>query len=176
MRSTHDDVIKWKHCSRYWSFVWWIQRSPVNSPYKGQWRGALVFSLMYAWTSGCVNNRNAGASRSKRQHVSIGLDDRSIMRPRCLNKVTLSVMMQRICWILSICWMIYSAWGMMMDKFIAHKWHAEDKSDDWHILDNDCNEILMITSCDNSIHCQRLGNAHCRWAPNYSAGLPRPVQ
>ena len=39
----HDDVIKWKHFLRYWPFVWGIHRSPVNSPHKGQWRGALMF-------------------------------------------------------------------------------------------------------------------------------------
>ena len=42
----HDDVIKGKHSLRYWSFVRGIHRSPVNSPNKGQWRGALVFSLI----------------------------------------------------------------------------------------------------------------------------------
>ena len=36
----HDDVIEWKHFPRYWPFVWGIYRSPVNSPHKGQWRGA----------------------------------------------------------------------------------------------------------------------------------------
>ena len=30
----HDDVIKWKHFSRYWPFVWGIHWSPVNSPTK----------------------------------------------------------------------------------------------------------------------------------------------
>ena len=29
--------------SRYWHFVRGIHRSPVNSPHKGQWRGALIF-------------------------------------------------------------------------------------------------------------------------------------
>ena len=38
----HDDVIKWKHFPHYWPFVWGIHRSPVNSPHKGRWRGALV--------------------------------------------------------------------------------------------------------------------------------------
>ena len=42
----HDDVIKWKHFPRYWPFVRGIHRSPVNSPHKGQWRGALKFSLI----------------------------------------------------------------------------------------------------------------------------------
>ena len=44
----HDDVIKWKHFPHYWSFVREIHRSPVNSPRKGQWRGALMFSLICA--------------------------------------------------------------------------------------------------------------------------------
>ena len=39
----HDGVIKWKHFPRYWPFVRGIHRSPVNSPHKGQWRGALMF-------------------------------------------------------------------------------------------------------------------------------------
>ena len=38
----HDDVIKWKHFPRYWSFVPGIHRSLVNSLHKGQWRRALM--------------------------------------------------------------------------------------------------------------------------------------
>ena len=41
----HDDVIKWKHFPRNWPFVRGIHRSPVNSPHKGQWRVALMFSF-----------------------------------------------------------------------------------------------------------------------------------
>ena len=32
--------------TRYWPFVLGIHRSPVNSPHKGQWRGALMFSFI----------------------------------------------------------------------------------------------------------------------------------
>ena len=42
----HDDVIKWKILPRYWPFVRGIHRSPVESPHKVQWRGALIFSLI----------------------------------------------------------------------------------------------------------------------------------
>ena len=45
---THDDVIKWKHFPRYWPFVRGIHLSPVNSPHKGQWHGALMLSLICA--------------------------------------------------------------------------------------------------------------------------------
>ena len=44
----HDDVIKWKHFPRYWPFVRGIHRSPVNSPHKGRWRGALILSSICA--------------------------------------------------------------------------------------------------------------------------------
>ena len=59
----HDDVIKWKHFLRNWPFVQGIHRSLVNSPYKGQWRGALMFSLICVWINGWVNNRKAGDLR-----------------------------------------------------------------------------------------------------------------
>ena len=48
-REGHDDVIKWKHFPRYWPLVRVIHRWPGNSPHKGQWRGALMFSLVCAW-------------------------------------------------------------------------------------------------------------------------------
>ena len=62
----HVDVIKWKYFLRYGPFVWEIHRSPVNSPHKGQWCGALVFSVICAWTNGWVNNRDAGDLRLSR--------------------------------------------------------------------------------------------------------------
>ena len=57
---SHDDVIKWKHFPRYWPFVQGIHRSPVNSLHKGQWCGALIFSLICTWINSWVNNREAG--------------------------------------------------------------------------------------------------------------------
>ena len=67
----YDDVMKWKHFPRYWPFVRGIQRSPVNSPHKGQWRGALMFSLICAWINGCVNNREAVDLRRHRTHYDV---------------------------------------------------------------------------------------------------------
>ena len=64
--AAHDDVIKWKHFPRYWPFVRGIHRSPVNSPHKGQWRGALMFSLICVSINGWVNNMEAGDSRRYR--------------------------------------------------------------------------------------------------------------
>ena len=69
--SFHDDVIKWKHFQRYWSFVWGILRSPVNSPRKGQWRGALMFSLICARINAGESNREAGDLRRHCVHYDV---------------------------------------------------------------------------------------------------------
>ena len=50
-----------------------IHRSPVNSPHKGQWRGALMFSLICVWINDRVNNREAGDLRRYRAHYDVTL-------------------------------------------------------------------------------------------------------
>ena len=77
MFDTHDDVIKWKHFPCYWPFVRGIHRSPVNSPHKGQWRGALMFSLI--WTNGWVNNQDAGDLRRHRTNYDVTVKSRCDM-------------------------------------------------------------------------------------------------
>ena len=55
----------------YWPLVGGIHRYPVNSTHKGQWRGALMFSLIYGWTNGWVNTRGASDLRRHRAHYNI---------------------------------------------------------------------------------------------------------
>ena len=54
---------------------WWrheIETSvPVNSPHKGQWCGALMFSLIYAWINDWVNSREAGDLRCHHGHYDV---------------------------------------------------------------------------------------------------------
>ena len=50
-----------------------VHQSPVNSPHKGQWRGALVFSLICAWINGWVNNREAGDLRRNHAHYDVNV-------------------------------------------------------------------------------------------------------
>ena len=59
------------HFPRHWPFVRGIHRSPVNSPHKGQWRGALMFCFICAWIDGWVNNREAGDLRRHRAHYDV---------------------------------------------------------------------------------------------------------
>ena len=66
-----DDVIKWKHFPRYWPFVRGIDRSPVDSPHKGQWRAALALSMICTWKNGWVNNRDYGDLRSHHTHYDV---------------------------------------------------------------------------------------------------------
>ena len=68
---SHDDVIKWKHFPCYWPFVRGIHRSPVNSPQKGQWCRASMYSLICVWINGWVNNHEAGNLRRYHAHYDV---------------------------------------------------------------------------------------------------------
>ena len=56
---------------RYWPFVLGIHRSPVNFLREGQWRGALMFSLICAWINGWVNNGETGYLRRHRTNYDV---------------------------------------------------------------------------------------------------------
>ena len=71
IRLRDDDVIKLKTNPRYWRFERGIHRSPVNSPHKVQWRGALMFSLICAWINGWINNHEAGDLRCHPAHYDV---------------------------------------------------------------------------------------------------------
>ena len=96
----HDDVIKWKYFPRYWPFVREIHRSPVNFPHKGQWRGALMFTLICARMNGWVNNREAGDLRRYLAHydviVMIESSESSDAKIRLRNYLPDGIM--SICW------------------------------------------------------------------------------
>ena len=99
---SHDEGIKWKHFPRYWPSVWGIHRWTMNSPHKGQWRGALLDMCMNKWLSkqsrrwwvgltkasdaglwyflwsapwinGWVDNREAGDLRRHRTHYDVNV-------------------------------------------------------------------------------------------------------
>ena len=77
----------WSHLLRLYPFSWWRHQmetfsallaicagnsaAPVNSPHKGQWRGALMFTLICVWINGCVNNREAGDLRRYCAHYGV---------------------------------------------------------------------------------------------------------
>ena len=77
-RDFYDDVIM-EQIPRYWLFVRGIHRWPVDSPHKGQWRGALICAWINVWT----NNRNADDLRRHRDHydVTVMLTSSTVVYP-----------------------------------------------------------------------------------------------
>ena len=57
---------------------------PVNSPHKGQWRGALMFSFICVWINDWVNNHEAGDLRRHRGHYDV-----NVMKCMCTTGLTL---------------------------------------------------------------------------------------
>ena len=62
---------QWKYFPCYWPFGRGIHQSPVNSPHKGQWYGALMFSLICAWTNSWANNGDTGDFRHHHTHNDV---------------------------------------------------------------------------------------------------------
>ena len=66
---------RWRHqmetFPRYWPFVRVIHWSSVDSRHKDQWRGALMFSLMYAWTNGWGYIPDAGDLKSQGAYYDV---------------------------------------------------------------------------------------------------------
>ena len=56
--------------------------APVNSPHKGQWCGAFMFSLICAWINDWVNNHEAGDLRRHRGHYDV-----NVMLRECQSKM-----------------------------------------------------------------------------------------
>ena len=77
------------HSGAFWSTgglgtTWWRHQMETfsallalcvgkNSPHKGQWRGALMFSLICVWINGWVNNRETGDLRRHRGHYDVNV-------------------------------------------------------------------------------------------------------
>ena len=83
---------------------------PVNSPHKGQWHRALIFSLICIWINDWVNNREAGDFRCYHAHYDVTLmpitwwtkktfDALQIVSWKCQNftKIFLSFSTKRCC-------------------------------------------------------------------------------
>ena len=73
--SLHLSITWWRHQMETFSALLvlcaGIHRSPVNSPHKGQWRGAFMFSLICTWINGWVNSREAGDLRCYCAHYDV---------------------------------------------------------------------------------------------------------
>ena len=64
---------------------------PVNSPHKGQWRGALMFFSICVWINGWVNNRKAGDLRRHRGHYGVNV----MYQVPCVPNISPNVLFER---------------------------------------------------------------------------------
>ena len=66
---------RWHHqvktCSALLALCAFVHRWLVNSPHKGQWGGALIFSLICTWTNDWANNRDVGDLRRHHPHYVV---------------------------------------------------------------------------------------------------------
>ena len=60
---------RWRHQMETFSAL--LALFAGNSPHKGQWRVALMFSLICTWTHGWVNNRDSGELRCHCAHYDV---------------------------------------------------------------------------------------------------------
>ena len=79
---TCDIIAWWRHQMETFSALLALCAGnspvPVNSPHKGQWRGALMISLICVRINDWVNNREAGDLRRHRGHYDV-----SVMESGC---------------------------------------------------------------------------------------------
>ena len=71
----HQQPSWWRHQMETFSALLAIcagnSPAPMNSPHKGQWCGALMFTLICARINGWANNREAGDLRRHRAHFDV---------------------------------------------------------------------------------------------------------
>ena len=74
-RTETEDIWWWRHQIETFTALLAIcaGNSPVTGefPHKGQWCGALMFYLIWAWINGCVNNVEAGDLRLHSAHYDV---------------------------------------------------------------------------------------------------------
>ena len=144
----HDDVIKWKYFPRHWPSVGGIHRSPVDSPHKGQCRGALVFSLICAWTNDWAHDWDAGDLRRHGAHYDHNMFNGSDVCPKVYNwayhwNVALYLRYRRVFnrqrWLWAALWQ-HTRWIQvyMPQSWFHHWWWWSDTMCSWvrsiHIL------------------------------------------
>ena len=187
----HDDVMKWNHFPRSWPFVRGIHRPLVNSPHKGQWRGALMFSLIYARINGWVNNREAGDLRRHRAHYDANIMDPAFREDAMIWKLFVhnwhfvkTIHLQFLSlWIFIIIFVFPSPHPL--PKIIpGEEWgeenttHTHTKTSDERLRtrpspmdslpkDQDCGKCFRVKI---SSFCDEM--SHCRWVNNAALGIP----
>ena len=168
-RSGYDDVIKWNHFPRYWPFVRGFHRCPVNSSHKGQWRGALISSLICVWINGWVNNRDFIGYRAHYDVTVINVDHvvRGLLFVfhsyiwKFLKNVQRKENQKSIKWLLSLSLLL--AWSLFQSLILhhAHNFMLIPPKDPKH-LKIIITPLTSHTQCPSQNHSKTFvrGNGH----------------
>ena len=142
-----DDVIKWKHFLRYWPFVRGFHQSLVNFPHKGQWRAALMFSMICVRINGWVNNRMADDLRRYCVHYDVIV----IITRNLKNRVHIWTTMHK--WVMNIQYQTWIAQGRFINmiRTPSKQWGVCDKSNNvtlhtslWRVIMYSGHDVIDI--------------------------------
>ena len=144
---------------------------PVNSPHKGQWRGALMFSLICVWINGWVNNREAGDLRHHRGHYDVSvmcqrthndIHKRSIFhKGRLFAQITKSLLNHLRKSLFLICFIrSHLVWTMLLTYVIStFQWMHISHSAPCVIIKMDILCIFLLYRHHSTSTSKELGNA-----------------
>ena len=156
-----------------------IHRSPVNSPHKGQWRGALMFSLICVWINVWINSRKAGDLRRCRAHYDV-IIIRYMLPSVCLKLRPFSQFLS------------FNIWGCVLSAYPIIPWWSWEcvfcriviiKSDVWIInhclgLGREtmvCGVYLIMFLWYYTQHCNNGDRAYIRICTHKRHPTPRPL-
>ena len=96
----HSNVLSplWRHQMESFSALLALcSPVPVNSPHKGQWRGALMFSLICVWINHWVNNREAGDLRRPRGRYDVTVMRIGTVSSSILDQLYAHILFTQLC-------------------------------------------------------------------------------
>ena len=157
-------VSGWRHQMETFSAL--LAMCAGNSPHKGQWCGALMFSLICVWINGWVNNREAGDLRRYRAHYDVivmmsfpNRNDWSWWRH--LGRRALSALLQVI-----RDYFVFtpSQWEATLQCNVVAHWPVRCQSITWNNDVSKCkkNHFVQASMCLRSTHILSFGQ------PNFS--------
>ena len=126
---------------------------PVNSPHKGQWRRAFMFSLIYTRTNGWSNKQDAGDWWRHRAHYNVTVV--LLFYPYDAN-VMITISLWRICHVIS-CWICtgFSSGCQSLVFDDLYIWYTEHKPTTIAETERSVKVTGMVFIGDVDACCQR---------------------
>ena len=130
-----------------------LWRELVNSPHKGQWRGALIFSFICAWINGWVNNRQVGVLRLHRalyDVIVVTCEQHELRHKGCSVILGPGLCLWPITWLFN-CVLLTKQWDILPQNFVKFRSHEIGF---WH-----CRIVLKLNRRIDSTPVK----FHCDW-------------